>query len=362
MPKKTTSSRSRRTHPAAVGVPSASARRLPAAHPVNGAGPQAGSGRARSSASRGPGSRAPDRDGPGDASPRVDLGSVTEWDLLTRASQDEIEQLVEVLEGGEGGATSPSGCRTGATAILAARRRGPERRPPAQRARLERAPARRKIVGREGRMTERASVGPAKGAWAAGMSAVNQLIGDLVAPTNEVARVITGGREGRPVAEDLARHRGSPGPRRVPPHRHDRELDGRSAELVRGRGDARREGGRHRGQARRPGRREGRQRHLEGPHRQRERAWPSNLTVQVRDIAKVTTAIANGDLAPEDHRRREGRDPPDQEHHQQDGRPAELVRRGGDPRRAGGRHGGQARRPGGRAGRQPAPGRTSPTT
>src|SRR6201999_2941000 len=48
-----------------------------------------------------------------------------------------------------------------------------------------------KIVGQEGRMTERASVGPAKGSWALSMNAVNQLISDLVAPTNEVARVIT---------------------------------------------------------------------------------------------------------------------------------------------------------------------------
>ena len=34
-----------------------------------------------------------------------------------------------------------------------------------------------------------------------------------------------------------------------------------------------------------------------------------NLTGQVRNIAEVTTAIANGDLSQEDHRRREGRDP-----------------------------------------------------
>ena len=50
-----------------------------------------------------------------------------------------------------------------------------------------------------------------------------------------------------------------------------------------------------------------------------------NLTGQVRNIAEVTTAVANGDLSQEDHRRREGRDPRAQEHHQHDGGPAQLA-------------------------------------
>ena len=54
----------------------------------------------------------------------------------------------------------------------------------------------------------------------------------------------------------------------------------------------------------------------------------------------------------EDHRRREGRDPRAEEHHQHDGRPAALVRRGGDARGPRGRHRRQARRPGRRAGRR----------
>ena len=47
------------------------------------------------------------------------------------------------------------------------------------------------------------------------------------------------------------------------------------------------------GQAHRAGRR----RHLERPHRQRELAWRSNLTAQVRNIAEVTFAVASGDLS-----------------------------------------------------------------
>ncbi|WDT82631.1 MAG: hypothetical protein MPW14_21285 [Candidatus Manganitrophus sp.] len=84
----------------------------------------------------------------------------------------------------------------------------------------------------------------------------------------------------------------------------------------------------------------------------------SNLTAQVRNIAEVTTAVANGDLSEEDHGRREGRDPRAEEHHQHDGRPAQLLRLRGDARRARGRHRGQARRPGRRDAASPARGRT----
>ena len=44
-----------------------------------------------------------------------------------------------------------------------------------------------------------------------------------------------------------------------------------------------------------------------------------NLTGQVRNIAEVTTAVANGDLVEEDHCGCEGRNPELKEHHQYDG-------------------------------------------
>ena len=62
------------------------------------------------------------------------------------------------------------------------------------------------------------------------------------------------------------------------------------------RGDPRRPRGRHRGQARRPGQGQGVAGHVEGPDRQRQ-LMAGNLTGQVRNIAEVTTAIANGDLS-----------------------------------------------------------------
>ena len=88
----------------------------------------------------------------------------------------------------------------------------------------------------------------------------------------------------------------------------------------------------------------------------------SNLTGQVRNIADVATAVANGDLVQEDHRRREGRDSGAEEHAQHDGRSAQRLRRRSHPRGARGRHRRQARRPGRRCTAWPAPGRISPTT
>src|SRR5262249_23590809 len=46
------------------------------------------------------------------------------------------------------------------------------------------------VVGKEGRITQRATLGAATGSWAAWVDSINTLIGDLVQPTAEVARVI----------------------------------------------------------------------------------------------------------------------------------------------------------------------------
>ena len=83
-----------------------------------------------------------------------------------------------------------------------------------------------------------------------------------------------------------------------------------------------------------------------------------NLTAQVRNIAAVTTAVANGDLSPQDHRGREGRDSGAEEHGQHNGGPAQLVRRGSHPCRSRGGHRRETRRPGRREAGWPAPGRT----
>ncbi|MCE0765402.1 HAMP domain-containing protein [Pseudonocardia kujensis] len=58
-----------------------------------------------------------------------------------------------------------------------------------------------RVVGREGRMSERLDEESYDGAWAAGVQAVNALIDDLAAPTAEIARVLDAVAEG-----DLSQH------------------------------------------------------------------------------------------------------------------------------------------------------------
>ena len=60
----------------------------------------------------------------------------------------------------------------------------------------------------------------------------------------------------------------------------------------------------------------------------------SNLTGQVRNIAEVATAIANGDLSKKIHGRRSRRNLPAQRNPQHDGRAAPIIRRRSHPRRA----------------------------
>ena len=47
-----------------------------------------------------------------------------------------------------------------------------------------------RVVGKEGRIRQRASLGAVSGSWSEAMDSVNNLIEDLVQPTNEMARVI----------------------------------------------------------------------------------------------------------------------------------------------------------------------------
>src|SRR2546427_10869280 len=47
-----------------------------------------------------------------------------------------------------------------------------------------------RIVGKEGRITQRATIGDVSNCWAGSIGSVNALIDDLVHPTSEMARVI----------------------------------------------------------------------------------------------------------------------------------------------------------------------------
>ena len=154
----------------------------------------------------------------------------------------------------------------------------------------------RSTVGQEGKMTERVSMGTVKGAWATNVDSVNLLIGDLVQPTTEVARVITSVAKG-----DLSQ-------------KMSLEIDGRTVK-----GEFLRIGttvnlmvdqlNSFASEVTRVAKEVGTEGKLGGQADVRGTSgiWKDltdnvnglagNLTDQVRNIAKVTTAVAKGDLS-----------------------------------------------------------------
>ena len=132
------------------------------------------------------------------------------------------------------------------------------------------------------------------------------------------------GGERQPRAVHEPRSRRPSGARRIPAHQQRREHDGRPARLVCFRSDTRRARSGHRRQARRPGARGRRRRHLEGSHRFRQshgrephRPGAQHRRGDDRDRERQPLQ--------ENHRRRQGRDPRAEEHHQHDGGPAQLA-------------------------------------
>ncbi len=222
-------------------------------------------------------------------------GIISDWDLLPSSSRDEIEQLVEVLKAIKSGDFSARISYSKGSVLSRAGELlndifGLSEHLSNELLRVGR------IVGQEGRMTERASVGPAKGAWAASVNSVNQLISDLVAPTNEVARVITAVArgdlsqkisleiEGRPVRGEFLRI-GTTVNSMVD------QLNSFAAEVTRVAKEVGNEG-KLGGQAAVKG--------VSGTWKDltdNVNGLASNLTNQVRNIAKVTTAVAKGDLS-----------------------------------------------------------------
>ena len=153
------------------------------------------------------------------------------------------------------------------------------------------------------------------------------------------------GGAGRPVEEDHGERVG-----RDPAVEGDHQHDGRSAQRVRRRGDARGARGRHRRAAGRAGERARRGRHVEGPDRQRELdgVEPDRSGAQHRrggDRDRQRRPVA------QDHGRCARRDPSVEGDAEHDGGSAQPLRRRGDARGARGRHGRTAWRAGAGAGR-----------
>ncbi len=153
-----------------------------------------------------------------------------------------------------------------------------------------------RIVGREGRMTERASLANLGGSWEEGVESVNQLIDDLIRPSTEVATVMEAVArgdltrkmamtiEGQPVKGEFARI-GTTVNTMVD------QLSSFADEVTRVAREVGTEG-QLGGQARVKG--------VSGTWQDLTdsvNGMAGNLTTQVRQIAQVTTAVANGDLS-----------------------------------------------------------------
>src|SRR5438552_77970 len=152
------------------------------------------------------------------------------------------------------------------------------------------------VVGKEGRIRQRASLPMAAGSWSACIDSVNTLIADLVQPTTEVARVIGAVAkgdlsqtmaleiEGRPLTGEFLRTA------KIVNTMVD-QLSTFASEVTRVAREVGTEG-KLGGQAQVKG--------VAGTWKDltdNVNFMASNLTNQVRNIAEVTTAVANGDLS-----------------------------------------------------------------
>jgi CheY-like chemotaxis protein/signal transduction histidine kinase/HAMP domain-containing protein len=152
-------------------------------------------------------------------------------------------------------------------------------------------------IGREGRLTERISLGTgARGDWRVVSDSVNTLIGDLVQPTAEIARVIQAVAQGdlsQKVALELDGRRVRGEYHRIASIVNTMvdQLRSFANEVTRVAREVGTEG-KLGGQAHVPG--------VAGTWKDLTDSvnnMASNLTTQVRNIALVTTAVANGDLS-----------------------------------------------------------------
>ncbi len=153
-----------------------------------------------------------------------------------------------------------------------------------------------RVIGRDGRMTERAALSGASGAWATSVDSVNALIDDLVRPTTEVARVIVAVAEGDLSQKMALKIEGQPVKGEflrigTTVNTMVDQLSSFADEVTR---VARQVGteGKLGGQAKVTG--------VSGTWKDLTDSvnfMASNLTDQVRNIAQVTTAVAQGDLS-----------------------------------------------------------------
>jgi HAMP domain-containing protein/signal transduction histidine kinase/DNA-binding response OmpR family regulator len=154
----------------------------------------------------------------------------------------------------------------------------------------------RQVVGKEGKLRQRAALGAARGFWGEAINSINALIDDLVHPTSEVARVIGAVAQG-----DLSKS--------MALEVEGRELEGEFLRTARTINKMVEQLGNFSAEVTRVAREVGTDGKLGGQAKVKGVAgtWKDltdsvnsmagNLTDQVRNIADVTTAVAKGDLS-----------------------------------------------------------------
>ncbi len=153
-----------------------------------------------------------------------------------------------------------------------------------------------RVVGKEGKIHQRATLGAVSGSWGSSLASVNALIGDLVHPTSETARVIGAvaqgdlsqtmalEMDGRPLQGEFLRTA-------TTINTMVDQLSSFASEVTRVAREVGTEG-KLGGQADVRG--------VAGTWKDLTdsvNSMAGNLTAQVRNIAEVTTAVANGDLS-----------------------------------------------------------------
>nr|WP_206441527.1 HAMP domain-containing protein [Streptomyces boncukensis] len=159
----------------------------------------------------------------------------------------------------------------------------------------------RRVVGREGKLTERLQTGTCEGSWAVAIDAANALVDDMARPVTEVGRVLSAVADGDLEQRMDLRSRGAEGgghPLRGEFLKVGRTVNGLvdqlsafTDEVTRVASEVGTEG-KLGGQARVRG--------MSGSWKDLTdsvNTMASRLTAQVRDIALVTTAVAKGDLS-----------------------------------------------------------------
>jgi HAMP domain-containing protein/signal transduction histidine kinase/CheY-like chemotaxis protein len=146
------------------------------------------------------------------------------------------------------------------------------------------------LVGREGRLGERATVTNVEGQWATNLEAVNSLIGELARPTTEIARVIQSVANGDLSQKITVEAQGDIKSLKETINTMVDTLRSFSSEVTRVAREVGTEG-KLGGQADVKG--------VSGTWKEltdNVNTMAANLTVQLRDVSKVATAIATGDL------------------------------------------------------------------